>query len=135
MLDKHDSINIKFEDSGYQYSDFILNLGQIFIVTVALPLLIILFLALKYLCCNEKLREFFRRQLEKTVFNRIIMFFDASLLLIGTSAWVNIYQVNQGAVPQSLSYIVSITYFCLVSLSMLILFAYSLRNFEQLEDE
>ena len=27
VLDEHASINPKFEDSGYQYSDFILNLG------------------------------------------------------------------------------------------------------------
>ena len=91
VLDDDNPMNPKFGDTGYEYSDSILNMGQIFIIALVFPLLAILFLAFRYLCCCTKLKDFFERQLSKTLFNRIIPFIEVSILAIATSSWINIY--------------------------------------------
>ena len=81
------------------------------------------------------MKKFFKRQLKKTVFDRIIMFIDASIMVISTSAWVNIYQVSRGAVPTSLSFYISIFLLFLLTLSYAAILVYIFRNFESVLDE
>ena len=99
-----EAVNLHFERFGYIYSDSILSMGSVLTVIVLTPVIILVFLPMKYFCCSQLVKNFVQKQLRLTLFNRVIDFVDASLLVVTTCAWINIYQVNRKAIDLSLSY-------------------------------
>ena len=84
-------IDIHFEATGYEYSDSILVMGTIVIMFALAILIPLVLLLLSILCCCKKLRDYLKKQLSATVFGRIIVFMDGSLLVITTACWINLY--------------------------------------------
>ena len=126
-------VNSHLENTGYDNSDAILNMGTIFLTLVAIPFLTLTFLLLTRLCYCKTGRNFFKRQLSQTVFNRIIAFIESSVLNIATSCWINIYQVDRrGVIEKSLSYYVSIALLIFLAVYMIVLFIYLLCSFKHL---
>ena len=94
--DQNDPINEHFEMTGYERSDFTLNMGLLFLVALALPLLLMAIVFSSLFCkCLPKYHGFCRRQKEKTFNNRLIMVFETSMMILITCAAVNIYQVHK----------------------------------------
>ena len=58
-IDEVDAINVHFEASGYESSDFILNNGTIFVLIIAYPVYIFLtFLLSKLCCCSNRIKMY-----------------------------------------------------------------------------
>lgn len=74
---ENEAINIHFEETGYEYSDSILSMGSAIVILVIAPSLVVIILAMRFLCCCQLMRNFFKRQLQLTLFNRAINFVDA----------------------------------------------------------
>lgn len=123
-VDENEALNVRFEQTGYEFSDSILAMGTVFIVLVFLPVCIVALALLSYACCFDKLRKFFRRQLDKTLFNRIITFVDSSLLVMSTCAWINVYQVWRGTIEYSMSYYTSVVILALIFVYLIALIGY-----------
>ena len=101
-----------FEASGYESSDCVINMGNTFVNLVMVPCMIVLLVLIRFCItkrCCKKGRSLLDRQLSITFFNRIIIFIDGSMIVVCTSAWINIYQLNQGIIEQSFSYYFSIS--------------------------
>ena len=60
---------------------------------------------------------------------------DATLLVLSTCAWINIYQVDHQAADKSLSYGVSIGIFILLGACMIALFTYLYIKLKELATE
>ena len=108
-------------------------MGSVLIIIVVAPAIILIILPLRYLCCCQRVRDFAKKQLGLIFFNRIISFFDTSLLVITTCAWINIYQVDRGAIIKSLSYHVSVFALTLITVSLAALFIYLASKASKLE--
>ena len=130
-----EAINVHFEKSGYEYSDSIRSMGSVIVTIVAAPILLGILLVMSYLCCSQRVRDMFRRQLDLTLFNRTINFLDASLLVVTTCAWINIYQVDRQVIEKSLSYDVAIASLVMTGASIIGLFTYLFVNSHQLTAE
>ena len=52
------AINSHFEETGYEYSDFTLNMGPVLVIMLALPMLVIILLATRCVCCCERVEDF-----------------------------------------------------------------------------
>ena len=103
-----DPLDIQFESVGYETSDAIINSGVISIVIFTAPFfLLVSYLASKF-CCWIRVKGCFKRQLEQTLFNRVIIFVDGSFLIMGVCCTVNIYQVKTGVASKNVSYYFSI---------------------------
>ena len=90
---------------------------------------------LSILCCCTKLRNFFKKQLGAIIFGRIIVFMDASMLVITTCSWINLYQVHSGTMEISLSYYVSIGSLVLIAISSAGIFTYLFCNISKLDSK
>ena len=55
-VEVNEPFNAEFANAGYEYSDFILNLGPVFLTLLVLPLIPLLFFATK-VCCFKKFIE------------------------------------------------------------------------------
>ena len=73
---ENEAINLHFEKSGYEYSDSILSMGSVIVIIVVVPFLVAMILLMRYLCCCRRMRDFAKRQLDLTLFNRTINFLD-----------------------------------------------------------
>ena len=133
VAEDDEAVNLHFEKFGYIYSDSILGMGPVIIIIVMVPFIILVLLPMKYLCCCQVVRNFVQKQLNLTLFNRVINFVDGSLLAVTTCAWINIYQVNREAIDPSLSHSVSIAALTLIAASLTVLFTYLLVNSRNLE--
>ena len=60
------------------------------------------------------------------------MFVDASILVIATSSWINIYQVTHRVIEKNFSYLISISLLVLLVVYMVVLLVYLLCNFKNL---
>ena len=115
-----------FEKFGYIYSDSILGMGSVITILVMVPVIVLVLLPIKYLCCWQAVRNLVQKQLDQTLFNRVINLVDGSLLVVTTCAWINIYQVHRAAIEPSLSYSVAISALALIAVSLTALFTYML---------
>ena len=70
-----------------------------------------------------------------TIFNRIIVFVDASLLVLAVSCWINIYQVEKQAIEASFSYYVSKVSLAVIGTCLCALFCYLFVKIDQLNTE
>ena len=132
---KNEAINLHFEESGYEYSDSILSMGSVIVTIVVAPLLVAMILAMRYLCCCQRMRDFFKRQLDLTLFNRTINFLDTQLLIVTTCAWINIYQVDRQVIEKSLSYDVSIGSLAMSGACIIALFTFLFVKLRQLNSQ
>ena len=71
-IESSEAINVHFEASGYETSNFILNLGPIFAVTLLAPAYVLLMLLLSKLCCCGKVKSYARGKVDDTFFNGIL---------------------------------------------------------------
>lgn len=99
-----DAIDMHFEASGYETSDFILNLGPASCVIILAPLYIFLLALVSKVCCCTRLTSFTKKRLDGVLFNGIIHFISAEVLLLMTSICINIKQVNKGAAEAKFSF-------------------------------
>ena len=76
-VNENEAINLHFERSGYEYSDSILSMGSVIVTIIVAPFLVAMILVMRYLCCCQRVRDFSKRQLDLTLFNRTINFLDA----------------------------------------------------------
>ena len=94
-LEDNEPVNLLFESTGYERSDFVLNMGFMFLFMLAIPLILASILLCSYLCkCLPKFRACCRGQSDKTFFNRILMVLETSMMIVITCAVINIYQVQ-----------------------------------------
>ena len=56
-----ESINIHFEETGYEYSDSILSLGTIIIIIFIVPVILLIILPMRYFCCCLRVRNFLKQ--------------------------------------------------------------------------
>ena len=56
-----DAMNAHFEETGYEYSDFTLNMGPVLVIMLALPMLVIILLVTKCVCCCERVENFAKK--------------------------------------------------------------------------
>ena len=66
-------------------------MGPVIVIILTLPIVIAVLYLFSKFCCCLKVMKWFSKQLDKTFFNKLIMFVDGILLLITTCAWINIY--------------------------------------------
>ena len=59
-IEENDGISEHFQDTGYDYTDAILNMGVIFLTILAALVLIIMMFLISKFCCFEKVRKYFR---------------------------------------------------------------------------
>ena len=52
------AVNIHFERFGYIYSDSILSMGSVITIIVMTPVIILVFLPMKYFCCSQLVKNF-----------------------------------------------------------------------------
>lgn len=90
-VDENEALNTHFEETGYETSDSILGMGSVLIIMVLLAAALLVLVLLWLLCCCQRARQCIARQLQKTLFNRVILFIDSSLLVIATCSWINIF--------------------------------------------
>ena len=90
---------------------------------------------MRYLCCCQKVRDFVKRQLDLTLFNRTINFLDTQLLVVTTCAWINIYQVDRQVIEKSLSYDVSIGTLVTTGACIIALFTFLFVKSRQLNSQ
>ena len=96
-MEAGESIDIHFEATGYESANVITNLGFPFYVILLFPLVILcLFLLSRCKCCGP-ISRFAQRRLVGTFFNGIIMFIDASFLIIAVCCLIQTYQMREGA--------------------------------------
>ena len=131
---KDEAIDMHFEETGYEHSDFILCLNTVALVIVMAPAIVLfIILPLRFICCWQRARNFFKRQLDLTFFNRTINFVDATLLLITSSAWINIYQVNRQAIDKNSSFYIATGALALTAACLVALFTYLLIKASKLK--
>ena len=93
-LEENAPINQLFETVGYERSDFVLNMGFMFLIMLVIPVLLMTIVFCSYLCSSmPKCRAFCRRQSKKTFCNRLLMVIETTMMFIITCAIINIYQV------------------------------------------
>ena len=71
-IEESKAINIHFEASGYETSDFILNTGPIFGVTLLAPVYVLVMLLLTKICCCDKVKIWARGKIDGTFFDGIL---------------------------------------------------------------
>ena len=109
-------------------------MSQLFMIILVGPALTLLIFAMHHICCfSKRLSNFFAAQLHKTLFNRVVIFLDASLLAIAACSWINIYQVYQGTIEPSFSYHVSICFLTFLLLYTSFICAYLFSNRDKLD--
>ena len=135
QAEESDAVDVHFESVGYETSDSILNSGPITIIIILAPFLILLLYLLSRFCCFQRCRAYFKSQLEKTFFNRVIIFVDSSFLILGVSCTVNIYQVYVGVISKNFSYYFAIFAIVCYIPYLLVLLFYLCREFPKLETE
>lgn len=93
-LEENAPINQLFDTVGYERSDFVLNMGFMFLIMLVIPLLLMTIVICSYMCSGmPKCRAFCRRQSKKTFCNRLLMVIETTMMFIITCAIINIYQV------------------------------------------
>ena len=93
-------------------------MGSVSVMLAVMPCLVLLYFSFGQACrCSQRISELFKRLLREMLFNGLIAFVDASLLVIATCSWINLYQISRQAIGKNFSFYASI---CLLSL----LFAY-----------
>ena len=128
-------MNLLFEGTGYEYSDCFLNLGTLLLIMVVGLVLILCYFILSFICCFKRSREFFKMQLSKTFFNRILVFVEAEILVVTTCCWINLYQVSRGIIKRDISFYFSIVLLSVISVIVIIFFIYLLFKADKLDPE
>ena len=62
-VNDNEAMNLHFEEIGYEYSDSILNMGSIVLIVLMAPVVFLVILLLKYICCWQSVRNYFSEQL------------------------------------------------------------------------
>ena len=88
-----DAMNIHFEASGYETSTFILNAGPAFILILLAPVYVLLMYLIGKCCCNQRIKTYALNKVDSFLFNGILQFLEAELILLATSANIQINQV------------------------------------------
>ena len=55
---QNDAINRHFEEVGYEYSDSVLSMGSVLVMILISPLIAIIFLVIRYVCCCQRVENF-----------------------------------------------------------------------------
>lgn len=127
-----DALDVHFQAVGYETSDAIINAGMISLVIIIAPILVLVGYLASRFCCWARCKTFFKTQLEKTFFNRVIMFIDGSFLIMGVCCTVNIYQVKLGVASKNTSYYFSISAIFAYTVYLLCLLSYLLYKYTKL---
>lgn len=126
-------INVHFEASGYETSDFILSSGIVFVTILFAPVFVLILVVLRRACrCQRKVADHLGSRVKGIFFNGIIGFIEADLLALMTSSNINIYQVSRGAAPKSTSYYFAWAIQVLIVASVISLLAFMIRNVKKL---
>ena len=116
-IEVDDPLNLHFGETGYDYSDFILNMGCSFLWVVGMPILILTLALFSYCCCVLKCKSCCRRRLDSTLFNGVTAFIDAETLTISVSACIYLKKIQNGAIAEkTFSYYAAITFLTLIGL-------------------
>jgi hypothetical protein len=102
---------------------------------VLLPIPIILVFIFSRCCCCVQVKNFFKRQNDNIFFNGIIQFFECTLLMIGVSSTINIYQVFKKVANKNASYYFAICAISAILLYMITLISYLYCKFGNLSSE
>ena len=131
-----DAMNVHFEASGYETSTFILNAGPAFILILLAPVYVLLMYLLGKCCCIQRIKTYALNKVDGLLFNGILQFLEAELILLATSASIEINQVSKGKVASantSLYFALAIQ--TLVVLSFICLTGYLLKNHSRLKED
>ena len=136
--EQSEALDSHFEALGYESSHSIINMGSTFFLFIVAPVLIVLIFLVR-LCfpcsCCQKFRNFLSNQLSKTVFNRAIVIIEVNMLVMCTSAWINIYQVHNEVIDHSPSYYTGITLLALFLIYSLVMCVYLCHNYKMLSQQ
>lgn len=109
-----------------------LAVDPVTISMIALPLaILVIYLSARY-CLWGKIRGICKKQEEKTLFNRVYLFFDGSLLVFLVSSTITVYQFRVGAFFDILNFYCSIIFVLLTIPVTLALVGYLLYHFKEL---
>ena len=112
-----------------------LGLNTVAIFMIFAPLGILTFCLWSQYCPFNRVRVFCRKQKEKTLFNRLIFFFDGSLLLFLVSSTITIYRLQLEDTTQLLNFYCSLI-FAFLTVPCVCLVARHLQlNYDHLEDQ
>lgn len=99
---------------------------------IGLPVaILVIYLSTRY-CFWAKLRGTCKKQQEKTLFNRVYLFFDGSLLVFLVSSTITVLQFKVGNTFDILNFYCSIIFVILTIPVTLALAGYLLYNFKEL---
>ena len=135
QIEENDAINMHFELSGYETSDFILNTGPAFVLILLAPIYILLMLMISKTCCYKRAVTYAEIKLKGIFWNGVLSFVEAELLLLTTSANINIFQVSSSITQANISLYFAWTIQALVIISMSTLIVYMIKNNKRLKDD
>ena len=109
-------MNIHFEATGYDSSDFQVNAGPTLLFIFLAPFYCLLTYVLSRLCKKQKCKNWAQAKINGTYFNGMISFMDAQMLMLSTAANINIYKVGQGKAAEKSSFYMACLFqaFCLI---------------------
>ena len=127
IVEKTRQVTIE-EESGFDVNPMTMSL-------IGLPVAILVIYLFARYCPWAKLRGICKRQEQKTLFNRVYLFFDGSLLVFLVSGIVTVFQFKVGATHDVLNLYCSIVFVLLTIPVTLILVGYLLYNFKELKTQ
>ena len=92
-----EAVNIHFEATGYDSSDFQINAGPALLIIFLAPLYFLLTFTLSRCCQKQKCKLWAQQKVKETYFNTFISFMEAEMLFLSTAANINTYRVVQGS--------------------------------------
>ena len=135
-LEEDDPLSSSFEATGYDYSNVILNLGMnAFLILIVTPGITLIYITLSNICCFKRLKDYYKKQKDRLIFNGIVTFLEAEILSISACCCINLYQIHRDSEDRdNLGYYASVILLTLVIIFMLILSMVLLIKIDKLDE-
>ena len=112
-----------------------MNLGPVNLVILMAPFLLLVVFIMKKCCCIASIRNYASKEMKRTLINRVIVFLEGIMMVVCTSAWINLNQVQGDKADQNLSWYVAIIFIVFYIAYTIGIQIYLGWNFEDLFDQ
>lgn len=130
-----DPVNANFEAVGYEYRQFMLNIGTLIFMFMILPMLALVSLLLGFKPCGKKSNSWSQSLKEKLFWNAPIRMLTESYSIIAMCALINLMEIGKGNSFRITNTVSSIVAIVLVILLPILVPVFLYKNWENLNDE